>query len=98
MKYVGETGIGWNKVIQPVIDQAKIEGADIVQIKEKFGGLRIYCHNTSENLRKKIQEAVWKSEETCENCGKEGCQKAGGWIKTLCNDCEKVENWLSWYV
>ena len=98
MKNVGETGVGWGKIIQPLIDQAKTEGAKVVQIKEKFGSLRFYCYNSSKELDQKIQEAEWESKKTCENCGKEGEQRNDGWIKVLCDDCEKVEEWQSWYV
>lgn len=61
---------------------------EIVQVKEKFGGLRIYTSVGTEEQYKVIQEAERKSEETCENCGKEGTQTRGGWVKTLCPECK----------
>lgn len=64
----------------------------IVQIKEKFGGLRYYF-NPSEGCDKptfwKMKEVVYKYEglawQTCEATGKPGIlmKSIGGWYKTL---------------
>jgi hypothetical protein len=63
---------------------------EILQIKEKFGGLRIYCRAPELNekvgreLSKAVARAEQKSFETCEVCGKPGNKGGDGWIKTFC--------------
>jgi len=44
----------------------------IVQIKEKFGGLRFYVSKATERQRGMIQLASALSERTCECCGAPG--------------------------
>lgn len=58
------------------------------QVKEKFSGLRFYMTNYNEEIEKLISEAEELSYRTCEHCGVPGKQRSGGWIKTLCDDCD----------
>lgn len=60
-----------------------------VQIKEKFGELRVYMSYYNEEIEKFINEAEELSRKTCERCGAPGEQKGGGWIVTLCDECDK---------
>ena len=60
----------------------------IFQIKEKFGGLRFYVDGTTE-LLDFIDEMEAKSLTICEKCGKPGKPREGGWILTLCDECNK---------
>lgn len=60
----------------------------------------IMC-NKIENYRKKfyktiveeiddiISEAEMKSYKTCEYCGRAGTRRGGGWVRVLCDHCEK---------
>lgn len=57
----------------------------VVQIKEKFGGLRFYVQNSNESIDKLISEAEGKSYFLCEECCAPGERRAGGWVKTLCS-------------
>lgn len=78
--------------IQSVLNyQSKkfIDGFYIIQIKEKFGGLRFYTTYTNNDINKLIDDATKKSLETCENCGAEGKVRNGSWILTLCDNCYK---------
>jgi hypothetical protein len=69
-------------------DQPKVEA---VQVKEKFGGLRIYTGSVPssryDEIRAIIGEAEGKSLETCESCGKPGGLRGGSWVFTMCDDC-----------
>ena len=56
----------------------------IVQIKEKFGGLRFYVDNASDRIYNFIDFAETLSNTTCEICGSPGGHSGGFWIKTLC--------------
>ena len=60
------------------------------QVKEKFGGLRIYVDFATEEMYDMIDEAEKKSYTICEECGAEGKVRSGGWIRTLCDDCDKA--------
>lgn len=64
----------------------------ILQIKEKFGGLRYYispCNDATVEQREKMHQIVQKYEKiasiTCEATGLNGVlmKSVGGWLKTL---------------
>lgn len=58
---------------------------NVVQIKEKFGGLRFYADGTDPYIEGMIQMAEIWAGKTCEECGVAGKPRHGGWIKTLCD-------------
>ena len=100
-----DVGKGWNgiltnafKQIAEAFDKAGADFSEfsVSQIKEKFGGLRIYTGaldvSVADQIYKIIDEAETESYVTCEYCGKHGKPRKGGWIKTLCDDCAKGRN------
>jgi hypothetical protein len=60
----------------------------VAQIKEKFGGLRFYYDGGDEFIRGLETMAELWAGHTCEECGKPGERRSGGWIRTLCDDHE----------
>lgn len=59
----------------------------LVQIKEKFGTLRVYVHNSTDRVEALIDFAEGMSAVTCEVCGKPGkLDSTHGWVKTHCVD------------
>lgn len=60
------------------------------QVKEKFGTLRFYMTSATDEMREHVRKAENKSAKVCEDCGAEGVMREGGWIRTLCNDCEEA--------
>lgn len=92
---------GWFDIIwelstklENIIAKLPIEEADLCrafQCKEKFGSLRFYLNGHPENFYEEvnaaIKEAETKSAKTCEQCGKPGVLRKGGWIKVRCDDC-----------
>ena len=93
-----ECGKGWWPLIEKVaaaIDSFNAAHPDspveVTQIKQKFGGLRIYHHNTPEDIRQLIDEAIEASWHTCERCGAtEGvATNLEGYRLTLCLECRK---------
>lgn len=58
------------------------------QIKEKFGGLRFYCQGGDREVRGMIRMAESWAARTCEQCGKPGKIRHGGWQQTLCDEHE----------
>jgi hypothetical protein len=62
----------------------------IIQVKEKFGGLRYYVDANSPEVGKLIWEAEDKSVTICEVCGKPGSQRrVDFWITTRCDEHEE---------
>ena len=87
-------GDGWASLLEPILEYGaeNIEDFEIFQVKEKFGGLRIYCggKELSPEMEKILFDAQQKSFGICEECGEAAKPKAyGGWIKTLCEVCRK---------
>lgn len=59
------------------------------QVKEKYGTLRFYMSwNETPEIEAAISEAEDESEVTCENCGKPGEVRGGGWLYCACEACE----------
>ena len=99
-----EVGKGW----WPLLREARLlvelynmrhkdeEPVTFVQIKEKWGELRLYLNRYPEGLADEIKKLEEKSASICEACGKEGTQKdIRGWVHTVCDDClkEEEERW-----
>ena len=59
------------------------------QIKEKFGGLRVYFSGGDDYVDGLVSMAECWSFKTCETCGERGEPTKGGWIMTLCDNCKK---------
>jgi len=65
--------LGWNK--------------QVAQVKEKFGGLRFYINESSDDIWKRIQLAEQASYITCEKCGDLADLRTDiGWYLTLCDE------------
>ena len=61
-----------------------------LQVKEKFGALRIYHRGGDEYCQGLVDMAVSWSWSTCELCGKGGKRHVGhttGWIGSICDEC-----------
>jgi 5'(3')-deoxyribonucleotidase len=98
LEYI-ECDIGWFDIIDEAlkgileIAYEEDDNIQVVQIKEKFGGLRIYYDLESEideDRVRRLEDIVYNAEslsyKTCEVCGEEGKVRKGGWIKTLCDE------------
>lgn len=118
-KVLGFTAVGpgWTPILEVVdgIMKWAIESPDstddasikVVQIKEKFGGLRIYWESEGlgEKLRSEVYGATLMAEamslRTCEKCGsfegartctRRNAQWYGGRTLTLCTSCHEERN------
>ena len=59
----------------------------VLQVKEKFGTLRLYVKDASDDVRAMIELAVERSAVTCEECEAAGRLRHGtGGMRTLCDD------------
>lgn len=60
----------------------------VEQIKEKFGGLRFYYQGGDDTIDGMVRMAESWAGHSCEECGKPGKSRSGGWIRTLCDEHE----------
>ena len=92
--YCGE---GWFPIltmlcrnIQAHLDwRPEVPQVTIAQIKEKFGELRFYYDGGDDYVRGLVSMAEAVTEITCEQCGKPGELRQGGWLKVLCDEHHK---------
>ena len=91
--YTREQGLasvapGWAKLINKLFD-AKPKDTVVVQVKEKFGGLRFYTGPCPEEFHKLISATENESYTVCEVCGDPGKLNTNrSWVKTLCIKCD----------
>lgn len=69
-------------------DFKQVKQVVVGQIKEKFGGLRFYYDGGDEQITGMVRMAESWAAHTCEECGKPGKSRSGGWIQTLCDEHE----------
>jgi hypothetical protein len=88
-------GEGWHKLVLTLNEILNEIDSDynLFQVKEKFGTLRYYVDTDNELADKVFPKIISAFEELsghiCESCGKAGELRAGGWYRTLCDDCNK---------
>lgn len=97
MAFGFECGDGWFDLIWklcediekmlPTMVSIPEEPFEVVQVKEKFGGLRFYVTNANSEILDRISKAEAESYKTCEVCGAPGQPNNAGWITTLCEKC-----------
>lgn len=63
-----------------------VEQVVATQIKEKFGTLRFYYDGGDDYIRGLESMAASMTSRICEECGKPGKIREGGWLKTLCDE------------
>lgn len=95
IKYGLECGSGWHQIIFEMAKEIEAlshstgKKYKAVQIKEKFGGLRVYVNQNDAEIDEIIKRAESLCAKTCEACGKAGKNIAkGGWYKTVCEEHE----------
>lgn len=69
--------VGWEKVVRRALEKFAENKNDsnalrVEQIKDKFGGLRIYTNFTSEKIQAIIAYAEDEADNTCMECGYNG--------------------------
>lgn len=83
-------GPGWSKLLDKIYDILPPD-AYVVQVKEKFGGIRFYVYGVSEEVLDFIDSIEKESYETCEICGNPGNIRDGSWVTTRCDSCYAKE-------
>jgi hypothetical protein len=83
-----QVSFGWNLIIKNLIQDLIRLGwnKEVIQVKEKFGGLRFYINEGTDEIHQRIGEAELESMKTCEITGKHGKIRTDiGWHRTLCD-------------
>jgi hypothetical protein len=91
-----EHGDGWFDILwrlceelEPLVTEIERAGGpkfEVLQVKEKLGGLRIYVNRHSDAIERCLGIAADESFRTCEVCGQPGKPREESWIKTLCDE------------
>jgi hypothetical protein len=82
-------GKGWEKLVRKVYNAKEGLGIPlgIIDVKEKWGGLRIYTDYYVKEIEEVIKEIGEESLKICETCGASaGLVKKGTWYQTLCEE------------
>ena len=86
-----DVGDGWRGIVCGLLadlDAIGLPELQVLQIKEKFGLLRVYVNQGNEDVATRISVAVEVSGQTCEICGAPGTLDAvGGWYSARCSEC-----------
>jgi hypothetical protein len=92
MRFGLSCGEGWYPLLERLFEAISKtnppENFEIIQVKEKFGSLRVYADNSSDEIDNLITKAEAESIKTCERCGNEGkLVSKRGWWRTICDSC-----------
>lgn len=102
-----EVGDGWYKIIadgasklEPLfVEQIKKDPEGFSfgyyrtsQLKEKFGTMRWYLSGGTDKMYDICDSVERKSAKICEQCGKPGKLRGGGWVYTSCLEHSKPED------
>lgn len=82
-------GDGWHRLIDKVYDrlEKKHTRGYITDVKQKYGGLRIYAYEVDNDFLDFLDEIEEISFTVCEYCGSKGeLRPELGWILTLCDE------------
>lgn len=88
-------GTGWHPLLEQLDSEltAVFPEYNVIQVKEKWGDLRVYLESYPPGPNRVVQEIIYKyegiSSRICEFCGNPGSHTTdGGWRKTLCEHCK----------
>lgn len=86
---------GWKDLIVEALEalHALPYQIKVLQIKEKFGRLRLYIDTHTPVTEGIIKYAEQRSNVTCESCGEIGSltNNKTGWMKTYCARCKAAD-------
>ena len=83
---------GWINIVEQLVhDVVKVQpDVQIIQVKEKIGGMRFYVDSATKEVYDLIDKAETLSEQTCQVCGKSGTiKRVGGWYACVCPEHEQ---------
>lgn len=75
------------EIREPLIQANYINEFRFLQIKEKYGSLRVYTAGAPQEVYDIIQKYEALSERICVTCGKPATKISQGWICPYCDEC-----------
>ena len=91
MAFGFECGAGWHPLIVELLDELQAISdkedfdLEVLQVKEKFGELRVYVNYETDVITELIDKYSKRSRITCEVCGEVGSmRKYRGWLYVGC--------------
>lgn len=81
-------GPGWADLIKECFEVCRRHAIIVLQVKEKYGGLRFYIGAAPMWIHEFIHEMEELSYLICEECGAPGKLRTSGWYRTLCDNCD----------
>ena len=94
---VCDCGDGWYNLIYELFEKIEsmyktknisLDKFTVVQIKEKYGELRVYTTTNLQEVHRLIDKYERLSSSICEECGGKGVlHSKHGYLKTLCGEC-----------
>ena len=98
MSFGFEHGDGWFDIVwrlceglEPLVAEVEVKTGhpfEVLQVKEKLGGLRFWANQKTDAISKRIEAAELESLCTCEVCGQPGARRTEhGRIRTVCGIC-----------
>lgn len=89
-------GPGWYHIVEELcnniawyLKKDALPDFRVVQVKEKFAGLRFYVDNANETIDGMIIMAESWASKSCEVCGNRGTRRNTGWLRVLCDEHAK---------
>lgn len=88
---------GWEQLIRDMLTEIasnsdKRSAPEFTQIKEKFGTLRVYGYNISDDEQEILDKYTGLSAETCMTCGAFGqMREKNRWLYVACDEHAKED-------
>jgi hypothetical protein len=81
---------GWTYIVKTLVRDLIALGwdKDLVQVKQKFGGLRFYIGKSNETLDNVIQQAESACSSACYQCGEFAKETASVFDDKYCESCQ----------
>lgn len=100
-EHLDDVGRGWHPLLMECHEQLVVLAPDyrVGQLKEKFGGLRLYLDGSyAPEVYPLVHATEEKSHQICEWCGAQGVLRTDRrWVLTLCDTChERRKNEDPW--
>lgn len=90
-----QCGPGWYPLIDrlsadiaAILDEMPLAAFRVLQVKQKFGGLRFRVTGSNERILNRIAQAQVEAAHTCEGCGRTSrIRSIDMWLTTGCESC-----------
>lgn len=79
---------GWHDILYAMCSEIQAADADFIpmQIKQKYGKLRVYYQSSDARVKEIVEKYEKLSEKVCEQCGRPGTYRKDQ-IIVLCDNC-----------